>query len=219
MTPWTARRRDIIRATSVCVGAQPIIVIAGADDRAAERIAAGRAGARQAHVAVERLELDVVGRRERQVAQRALPVEARRGQAADGLDAGVRERLEVGVRPQRVRLGGRGLRNLLRRLEIGLALLDRVGGQHVAGESGHGEGQDTQHQIGADALSRLRITRGARRLLGGTAHVCGKEIDGTHRCGCWVGDGVENGTRNGALRRHFAGRRLRSAYRHRPGRT
>ena len=132
VTPSTALSRASIRATPTWLEAQPVIVIAGAWIDAAERVAPGTLGAGQAHVAVERREPDVGGQRAGEVAQRLLPVEPRRGQAADGLDAGRGQRLEVGVRLQRRDPLGRDGAAILGGLEIGLALLDRVGGQDVA---------------------------------------------------------------------------------------
>ena len=115
----------------------------------------------------------------RDVTQGALPVEAGGGQAADRLDARRGERLEVGVRLEHRHLRRGSGAALLGGLEIGLALIDAVGGEDVAGEGGHTQRQHTEHHVGTDALDRLRA-RDAHRLGSGAAQVGREEVDGSH---------------------------------------
>ena len=148
-------------------------------DRAADA-AAGGAALGGAEVALERGDRHVGRDGAGEVAQRLLPVEARVGQVLDGLDAGVGDRLEVRVGLQRVdllrdagRLGGGGG-------QLGLAVLDRVAGQHVRGQGQHGEGEDTEHdeRAGSGVLDPGG-DRGSGSL--GTALQVGrKQVDSSH---------------------------------------
>ena len=153
----------------------------GRGDGGAQRAAA--AAGVGADVARERLQRDVGGDGAREIAQGLLPVEARAGEILDGLHAGLRHRVEVGVGLELVGLALKRLSALGDLGEVGLALLDGVVDQDVARDACNAGGEHAEDDESARAARGLRAGAELRGGLGGAARVGGKEVDGSHAPG------------------------------------
>ena len=123
VTPSTARRGTSSERRRAGVDAQPASVIAGAWIEPRSGSPPSRAPGRPMSP-LRLVSFTSLRHGAGEVAQRLLPVEAGGGEAAHGLDAGVRQRLEVGIRLERGGLLARGRRALVGRRRGRPALLD-----------------------------------------------------------------------------------------------